>query len=123
MTWASPETPFAGTSIPRSPCGRSRAPDEHPTLRQPQEDPYTEYVDRRPDEGLENCVVLLRELKAQGYDCGYSILKSYVSPRRRRRQPDATMRLETPPGELAQVDGAVWPTWTRKAASSASGYS
>ena len=67
-------------------------------------DPYTEYVDRRLDEGLENCVVLHRELRARGYGGGYSILKSYVSPRRRRRQPDATMRFETAPGEQAQVD-------------------
>ena len=55
-------------------------------------------------EGLENCVVLHRELKALGYDGGYSTLKSYVSPRRPRRQPDATMRFETAPGEQAQVD-------------------
>ena len=67
-------------------------------------DAYTEYVDRRVSEGLENCVVLHRELRALGYDGGYSILKSYVSPRRRRRQPDATMRFETAPGEQAQVD-------------------
>ena len=67
-------------------------------------DSYTEYVDRRMSEGLENCVVLHRELKALGYEGGYSILKSYVSPRRRRRQPDATMRFETTPGEQAQVD-------------------
>ena len=55
-------------------------------------------------EGLENCVVMHRELRSQGYDGGYSILKSYMSPRRRRRQPDATMRFETAPGEQAQVD-------------------
>ena len=67
-------------------------------------DSYAEYVDRRLDEGLENCVVLHRELKALGYGGGYSILKTYVSPRRRRRQPDATMRFETAPGEQAQVD-------------------
>ena len=67
-------------------------------------DHYTEYVDRRLNEGLENCVVLHWELRGQGYDGGYSILKSYVSPRRRRRQPDATMRFETAPGEQAQVD-------------------
>ena len=48
-------------------------------------DPYTEYVDRRLEEGLETCVVLHRELKALGYYGGYSFLKSYVSPRRRRR--------------------------------------
>ena len=55
-------------------------------------------------EGLENRVVLHRELKSFCYVGGYSILKSYVSPRRRRRQPDATMRFETAPGEQAQVD-------------------
>ena len=48
--------------------------------------------------------MLHRELRTLGYDGGYSILKSYVSPRRRRRQPDATMRFETAPGEQAQVD-------------------
>ena len=67
-------------------------------------DPYTEFVDRRLDDGLENCVVPHRELRAQGYDGGYSILKSYVSPRRRRRHPEATMRFETAPEEQAQVD-------------------
>ena len=67
-------------------------------------DPYTEYVDRRMGEGLENCVVLHRELKSLGYEGGYSILKSYVSPRRRRRRPEATVRFETAPGEQAQVD-------------------
>ena len=49
-------------------------------------------------------MVLYRELRARGYDGGYSILKAYVSPRRRRRQPDATMRFETAPGEQAQVE-------------------
>ena len=39
-----------------------------------------------------------------GYDAGYSILKGYVSPRRRCRQPAATMRFVTAPGEQAQVD-------------------
>ena len=67
-------------------------------------DQYTGYIDRRLHEGLENCVVLHRELRALGYDGGYSILKDYVSPRRRPRQPDATMRFETAPGEQAQVD-------------------
>ena len=48
--------------------------------------------------------MLHRELKRLGYGGGYSILKSYVSPRRRRRQPEATVRFETVPGEQAQVD-------------------
>ena len=48
-------------------------------------------------------MALHRELRGLGYDGGYSILKSYPSPRR-RRQPDATMRFETAPGEQVQVD-------------------
>ena len=67
-------------------------------------DAYTEYVDRWLSEGLENCVVLHRDLRTLGYDGGYSILKSCVSPRRRRRQPEATVRFETAPGEQVQVD-------------------
>ena len=59
-------------------------------------DAYVAYVDRRLREGLDNCVVLHRELRERGYDGGYSILKAYVSPRR-HRQPRATMRFETEP--------------------------
>ena len=85
--------------------------------------PATEYVERLIDEGLENYVVLHRELKAVGYDGGDSILKSYVSLRRRCLQPDATRRFDTAPSEQAQVDWAAWPTWTKVAASTASWYS
>ena len=67
-------------------------------------DPYADYIDRRMAEGLENCVVLHRELCELGYDGDYSILKGYVSPRWQKRQPEATMRFETEPGEQAQVD-------------------
>ena len=48
--------------------------------------------------------MLLREIRGLGYPGGYSTLKSYVHPRRRPRQPKATVRFETGPGEQAQVD-------------------
>ena len=67
-------------------------------------DAYVEHIDRRMGEGLENCAVLIRELKELGYDGSYTILSEYVRPRRRRGQPAATMRFETAPGEQAQVD-------------------
>ena len=88
-------------------------------------DPSAGCVDRRMSEGLENCVVLRRELRDLGYDGGYSILKSYVSPkrRRRRRQPDAAMRFETAPGEQAQVDWGSLAHRTRTGRSAAFGYS
>ena len=67
-------------------------------------DPYTEHIDGRMSEGLDNCVVLLREIRELGYDGSYPTLTNYVRHRRRPRQPHATMRFETAPGEQAQVD-------------------
>ena len=55
-------------------------------------------------EGLDNCVVLHREVCALGYKGSYSTVVQYVRPRRRQRQPEATMRFETAPGEQAQID-------------------
>ena len=49
--------------------------------------PVAGYIDRRLSEGLENCVVLLRELRSRGYEGSYTILAEYVRPRRQRRQP------------------------------------
>ena len=72
-------------------------------------DPYTEHIDRRLAEGLENCVVLLRELRTLGYQGSYTVLVEYARPRRRGRQPEATMRFETAPGEQAQVDWGSLP--------------
>ena len=71
-------------------------------------DAYKEYIDGRLTEGLENCVVLLRELREMGYEGGYTTLKSYVHPRRRPVRPKATVRFETKPGEQAQVDWGVF---------------
>jgi len=67
-------------------------------------DPFRDHVRTRLAAGIENCIVLLRERRAQGYTGGYSILKDYVRPLRLRRTIKATMRFETKPGEQAQVD-------------------
>lgn len=72
-------------------------------------DPYKGYVQQRVAAGLDNCVVLLRELRAKGYTGSITILKEYVHPFRRRPQPRATVRFETDPGEQAQVD---WGSFT-----------
>ena len=73
-------------------------------LRVSKLDLYSDYIDGRMSEGLENCVVLQRELRARGYEGSYTILSEYVRPRRRSRQLEATVRFETDPGEQAQVD-------------------
>jgi transposase len=67
-------------------------------------EPYHEYIRQRVADGVENCVALLRELRAQGYRGGITILKDFVRPLRQPRQPAATVRFETEPGEQAQVD-------------------
>ena len=41
-------------------------------LRGSKLDPYSGHIDRRISEGLENCVVLVRELRALGYDGSYT---------------------------------------------------
>ena len=75
--------------------------------RESEVDAYKEDIDVRLSEGLENCVVLLREIRELGYDGGCTVMKDYVHPRRRPRQPKATVRFETDPGEQAQVDWGV----------------
>ena len=71
-------------------------------------DAYKEYIDVRLSEGLENCVVLQREITELGYEGGYTTLKNYVHPRRRPGQSKATVRFETGPGEQAQIDWGVF---------------
>jgi transposase len=67
-------------------------------------DPHEAFLQQRLAAGVTNCVVLLRELRDRGYTGGYTVLKDYVHPRRRPRQPPATVRFETEPGAQAQVD-------------------
>jgi transposase len=67
-------------------------------------DPYRPLLEERIGAGVLNTAVLLRELRARGYAGGVTILKEYVEPFRRPRQPAATSRFETAPGEQAQVD-------------------
>ena len=98
------------------------APREKPRRRRASKlDPYAEYIDGRLSEGLDNCVVLLR---VRGYSGRCTILKDYVQPRRRRRQPRATVRFDTGPGEQAQVDwGSLARTSQRTVASAGCGRS
>lgn len=67
-------------------------------------DPYKAEVDRLLAEGVWNAVVILRELQAQGYTGGSTILRAYIHPKRAERQQRATVRFETPPGRQLQSD-------------------
>src|SRR5579859_958720 len=66
--------------------------------------PHYPYLQERLRAGVDNCVVLLRELRQRGYQGSATILKDYVQPLRRPQQPKATVRFETDPGEQAQID-------------------
>src|SRR5919197_1189326 len=47
-------------------------------------DPFRAHLERRVGEGVVNCVVLLREVRALGYTGSYSLLKEHVKPLRHR---------------------------------------
>jgi transposase len=67
-------------------------------------EPFESYLRERLADGVENSVVLLREIRVRGYQGGHSTLKEFLRPLRRGRRVQATVRFETLPGEQAQVD-------------------
>jgi transposase len=83
---------------------RGNAPERHRSLRASKLDPYKPQIDRLLAEGVWNAVVILREIQAQGYDGGSTILRDYIQPKRAQRQGKATVRFETPPGRQLQSD-------------------
>jgi transposase len=69
-------------------------------------DPFAPYLEKRMAEGVFNCKKLLDEIRKQGYQGSWSLLKDFVQPYREARRQEATVRFETEPGEQAQVDWA-----------------
>ena len=49
-------------------------------------------------------MVILREIQAEGYAGGYTMLLEYIAPKRALRPSRATVRFETQPGEQLQTD-------------------
>jgi len=71
-------------------------------------DPYKATVDRLLGEGVWNVMVILREIQAEGYTGGSTMLRLYVQPKRALRRSRATVRFETEPGKQLQSDwGAI----------------
>ena len=68
--------------------------------------PYTAHLQARLQAGVDNAVVLLREIRVLGYPGGYTTLKNYLRPHRLQRelQSRQTTRFETEMAEQAQVD-------------------
>jgi hypothetical protein len=67
-------------------------------------DEFKPYLESRLQAGVWNAHVLLRELRQQGYQGGYTLLKDWLQPQRASAVATAVRRFETPPGKQAQVD-------------------
>jgi len=92
---------------------RNGAPQRTRTPRKGKLDPYKGTVDRLLAEGVWNAMVILREIQAEGYRGGATMLRLYIQPKRQHKAQKATVRFETPPGRQLQTD---WGEITRQVA-------
>lgn len=70
-------------------------------------EPFKPNIDALMEQGVFNCVVILDQLQAAGYDGGISIIKEYVHPRRPPKAAPAVRRYETEDGRQAQMDWGI----------------
>lgn len=83
---------------------RQGAPERERVKRGSKLDAHKGKVDQLLSEGVWNARVILREIQAEGYEGGYSILLEYIQPKRVLRPGRATVRFETEPGQQLQSD-------------------
>lgn len=90
---------------------RGGPPDGSRKKRVSKLDPYKPKVDQLLSENVWNAKVILREIQADGYEGGITILRDYIRPKRALRPGRATVRFETKPGQQLQSDwGELWTT-------------
>jgi transposase len=82
---------------------RGSAPSMVRRRRASKLDPFKATVDRLLSEGVWNTMVFLREIQAEGYTGGSTMLRLYVQPKRALRPSRATVRFACP-GGLGQGD-------------------
>ncbi|MEW5873522.1 MAG: IS21 family transposase [Chloroflexota bacterium] len=83
---------------------RQGAPERERKKRGSQLDDYRDKIDQLLSEDVWNAKVILREIQAEGYRGGYTILRAYIQPKRTLRPGRATVRFETEPGQQTQSD-------------------
>jgi transposase len=83
---------------------RNGAPKAERKKRGSKLDVYKATIDRLLTEGVWNDVVILREIQAEGYSGGITLIREYVHPKRVLRAGRTTVRFETKPGEQLQTD-------------------
>ncbi|MGB9553249.1 MAG: IS21 family transposase, partial [bacterium] len=67
-------------------------------------DRFEDYLRKRVAQGCTNGMVLFYEIKKQGYQGSYTIVKDFIRPLRQELSWSAEIRWEAPPGLYAQVD-------------------
>ena len=66
-------------------------------------DPYKQIMDEWLEEAPYSAIRILEKLREMGFDGGYSIVKAYVSNRKKDLDEKATVRFETMPGKQGQM--------------------
>ena len=88
----------------RRALARGSAPESERAERGSKLDPYRAKVDELLRCGVWNASVILREIQADGYNGGRTVLRQYIQPKRAMRPGRATVRYETGPGKQLQTD-------------------
>ncbi len=83
---------------------RQGPPERERVKRGSKLDAHKGKVDQMLSEEVWNARVILREIQADGYEGGYSILLEYIQPKRVMRSGRNTVRFETEPGKQLQSD-------------------
>jgi transposase len=83
---------------------RKTAPNRERKPSESKLEPYKKNIDDLLSKDVWNAQVILREIQAEGYTGGYTILRQYIQPKRALRPSQATVRFETPPGKQLQSD-------------------
>ena len=71
-------------------------------------DAYKQQIDQWLEEAPYSAVRILEKLREMGFDGGYSIVKAYVSSRKKDLDEKATVRFETMPGKQGQMDWGIF---------------
>jgi transposase len=83
---------------------RGGAPKPKRKKRGSKLDPYKPKIDQLLSENVWNAMVILREIQADGYTGEETLLRRYITPKRKLQPGRATVRFETEPGEQLQSD-------------------
>jgi len=67
-------------------------------------DPHKDFIDMLLEEDNYSAALILEKLHERGCQCGYTIVKDYVSSKKKDLNSKATIRFETIPGLQGQVD-------------------